>query len=301
MSTIRTESVDERLLKSIDGFPKSYALIPTSALTRSAIVFVHGFAGSPTGTWCDFQGLSSRYAKEYPWWRDAALFFYSYDSMRSPIYYNAVRLRSFLEYILSVRVDFHHNANDPGPSMNDENPWKYENLLLVGHSEGAVVIRRMVLNAIEALTRHGREQNLDEVKLREWVNQGAHGSLILRARLRLFAPACAGTNFSGVVGFVGNLSHFFSALASSSLVRNELLRGSPVLCSLQTGTDLAYRDHPNIHALTAKILFGSNDQIVYTDKYGCDEIIEPFAEGHDHFSVCKPKHTYMRPLEFVKP
>jgi hypothetical protein len=110
-----------------------------------------------------------------------------------------------------------------------------------------------------------------------------------------------GHNFSGVLGFAHGVSRFFSSIASSFLVRNELLKGSPILGGLQSGTESAFREHPKIAALPATILFGSEDQIVYTDKYACDEIVEPYAEGHDHFSVCKPNYIYKRPLEFVKP
>jgi|HubBroStandDraft_6_1064221.scaffolds.fasta_scaffold222158_2 pimeloyl-ACP methyl ester carboxylesterase len=261
--------------------------------TISAIVFVHGFAGSPTGTWCDFHGLTEEYAADYPWWQDATLFFYSYDSTKKPIHYNAVRLLDFLKTVLAADP----KTPLPGPNFI----WKYQQLLLVGHSEGAVVIRRTILNQIEALAKLGCQQNVPPPALAGWIQNNARGNLLLEAKLCFFAPAIGGTNFSGVLGFVHGVSSFFSALASSSLVRNELLQESPILKALRSGTEQACTSYPNIHALSAQILFGSQDQVVYTDKYDCDEFAEPFAEDHDHFSVCKPKYAYKRPLEFVRP
>ena len=99
----------KRNLKSIDGFSNSYALTPEGETASTAIVFVHGFAGSPTGTWFDFHGLTEEYASDYPWWKDATLFFYSYESTRIPVRVNASRLRSFLEAVLGMGVESEHS------------------------------------------------------------------------------------------------------------------------------------------------------------------------------------------------
>jgi pimeloyl-ACP methyl ester carboxylesterase len=283
---------NERRLRSIDGFYKSYAMeLPSQA--KAAIVFVHGFAGSPTGTWCDFHHLSEEYAPDYPWWKDLDLFFYKYDSTRKPILYNAVRFRTFLMQTLS-------GSSDESVGYQTEIKWKYAKLLLVGHSEGAVVIRRMVLDRIEAIEKLGRKRGLDGQPLASWIDQESTRDLIFNARLYLFAPACAGTNFSGLLGFVDSVSSLFSAIASSSVVRNELVKNSPILTGLQTGTEAAHKDHRAIAVFSAEILFGTDDHVVYVDKYGCDEIVEPYAEDHNHVSVCKPRYIYKRPLEFVK-
>jgi hypothetical protein len=106
--------LQQRHVKSIDGFYRSYVLLPAEADATRAVVFVHGFAGSPTGTWCDFHGLSREYSDEYPWWKDAALFFYSYESTQRPIIYNSVRFRSFLNSILGrSHVDKLIAVDDP--------------------------------------------------------------------------------------------------------------------------------------------------------------------------------------------
>src|SRR6266404_7246123 len=232
----------KRLLKSIDGFYKSYALIPQDADHANAIVFVHGFGGSPTGTWSDFQGLSEEYADTYPWWKTATLFFYSYNSKWEPIHLNAVRLRDFLKSVLSTSPEKKSTLRNRTVKDKSTVPvdWNYKKLLLVGHSEGAVVIRRMILNRIEILAKSGHKRGLEGSELRKWVETNAKKDLILRAHLKLFASACGGTNLSGVWGFVHGFIRYFAALASSSVVRNELLKGSPILDGLQKGTQLAY-------------------------------------------------------------
>jgi hypothetical protein len=161
----------------------------------------------------------------------------------------------------------------------------------VGHSEGAVVIRRWLLDRFNQIDKaNGYKDDL--------VLKMAKADFALNSELRLFAPACMGTNFSSFLGFATSFSTLVSALASSSLVRNELLPNSPVLEPIKTGTENASTRFRGLSALEAKVLFGDSDQIVYTASYKCDDM--EYVEGRDHFSVCKPEFRYLRPLEFVR-
>src|SRR5947207_7847931 len=81
----------------IPGYGKSYALLSTNTEADVAVVFVHGFAGKPTSTWIDFQGLVDEYSPDYPWWTISDLFFYGYNSLDVPIRRNAELLGSFVE------------------------------------------------------------------------------------------------------------------------------------------------------------------------------------------------------------
>ncbi len=272
-----------RIPKTIPEFPKSYALLSTDPNVDTAVVFVHGFGGAPTSTWLDFHGLVKICSSNYPWWEKSDLFFYSYESLKTPILVNAETFALFLEHILS----------------RDENgAWRFSasrsvskrQLFLVGHSEGAVVIRRMLLD---------RFNNLKEVsKLKgPKLKAALKADIVLNSQLRLFAPACRGTNFSSLLGFVTSFSTLISAIASTSLVRNELLKNSPVLTQIREDTGTARTKFPEVPSFTANVLFGDLDQVVYTVSYGWDRV--KTAKGHDHFSICKPHFRYLRPLEFV--
>jgi hypothetical protein len=292
-------------LKAISEFKNSYALLSEAEAVRVAIVFVHGFGGSPTGSWHNFQGLVDQFSNQFTWWCDSDLFFYSYDSIKTPIRVNAVRLRSFLETISESNTlhDMIVACAKSNESVDKAFRWgssKYTKLVLVGHSEGAVIIRRLVLDRFEKLKKEGKLLCSDAAKRTEWVRETASEDLIMNGSLCLFAPACLGTNFSGRLGFVSTLSHFFAAIAASSVVRNELLHDSPILRQIQTATEATCEEYPGISALQARVLFGTRDQVVYTGSYACDEIVEPYERGKDHFSVCKPSRFYLRPLQFVK-
>jgi hypothetical protein len=53
---VRKSMNRRRVPMFIPGYDKSYALVSDDNALR-AVVFVHGFGGSPTGTWRDFHGL----------------------------------------------------------------------------------------------------------------------------------------------------------------------------------------------------------------------------------------------------
>jgi hypothetical protein len=77
-----------RVPKFIDGFGQSYAML-CHTTPDTAILFVHGFGGKPTSTWRDFHGLVDDYSPDYKWWTTSDMFFYAYESLRTPIRRNA--------------------------------------------------------------------------------------------------------------------------------------------------------------------------------------------------------------------
>jgi pimeloyl-ACP methyl ester carboxylesterase len=267
----------------IPGYGKSYALF-SNQNANTAVIFVHGFGGSPTGTWRDFQGLIDEYSPEYPWWKASDLFFFSYDSIKTPIRFNARRLAQF--------VDDTWSGSWTESLKSKPRKRSYKDLILAGHSEGAVLIRRVVLDRFEAISsKHARRPN------RRLLN-ALQADYILRSRLRLFAPACCGTNFSSWVGFLTSYSFFISAVTASLLVRNELRPDSTVLLNLKAGTERAHSAFPSVRALYTEPLFGVPDQIVTSESYQGESI--HWQRGCDHFAICKPRYTYKRPLEFVQ-
>lgn len=246
----------------LPDFRKSYVSRVATKTANAAVLFVHGYGGSPSATWQSFPLLLED--RDSNLWGSVDAFFYSYESWRTPIVANAQKLKSFVDtHILSVA--------------------DYKSLICVGHSEGAVLIRKMVLQRVKQFRVDG--------------NNALSTDLISNSRLRLFAPACLGTNFSSFLGFILTWSAFVSAIAASSLTRNELRSESPVLLNLREETKREVEMSPFI-GLTARNVFGVRDQVVYADGYPNDEVI--FWEGHDHFSLCKPRLAFIEPLRFVE-
>jgi hypothetical protein len=272
-----------RIPKAIPEFRKSYALVCADQCADTMVIFVHGFGGNPTSTWLDFHGLVKVCSVNYPWWDKCDLFFYSYESLRTPIGLNAQTLGRFVEHVLSKDA----TGSPRFPSSTGQS---HTRLIFVGHSEGAVLIRRLILDRLNAIQKANAYKN-------NLVQKATKADIVLNSQLRLFAPACMGTNFSSLLGFATSLSTLASAIAASSLVRNELLPNSPILRPIESETENASTKFPQISGFAAKVLFGDSDQVVYTASYKCDDIA--YEDGRDHFSICKPDFDYLRPLEFV--
>ena len=218
------------------------------------------------------------------------MFFYAYESLHTPIRRNATLLGNFVESV------WHEKWK--GTDSPDSNP-KYKDLIFAGHSEGGVVIRRLILDRYEAIKREVEKANPDgdANTLKAGTKARLDSDFMLGSYLRLFAPACRGTNFSSWAGFLTSFSHLVSAITASSLVRNELLPESPVLNTLKTGTEQAHGEFRELRSLFTRPLFGVPDQIVFTESYQGEEPL--WDDGYDHFGVCKPSYTHSRPLEFV--
>ena len=146
---------------SIPGFEDSYAMLSESEAAETAVVFVHGYGGNARGTWLQFQTLVDVFVDQFPWWEHCDLFFFAYDSISSPIKVSSTRLLSFLSTIyprpkrtlFQTRPlrDFSYLSADFSVTAFRKVDHLYKRLLLIGHSEGCVVIRKAVLDTAHAI------------------------------------------------------------------------------------------------------------------------------------------------------
>jgi hypothetical protein len=258
----------------------------------TAVIFVHGFAGDAVKTWLNFQGLADAYPQQYPWWAAADMFFYSYDSIRTPIRRNARLLGNFVEAV------WQRTWWGSDPSQNPQ----YKDLIFAGHSEGGVIIRRLILDRYQNIKQSVKLANpsLDENALKATIATALNNDFILAASLRLFAPACMGINFSATYGFITEFSALVKAITTTSIAKNELLHTSPVLAVLRAGTEQAYAESPQIRSLYTRPTFGVPDEVVYSDSYQGEEPLWDKGYNHPHVNVCKPTYLHLRPLEFVR-
>lgn len=133
----------------VTDHPQSFALVGVCDSVETAIIFVHGFRGSPDQTWSQFE-LIDRFSNEQFWTR-SDLFFYGYDSVNTPLLFSAAKFLKFLQSVFPAppRSLFFRArpesmlflADTPGARIRT-NASAYSRLILVAHSEGAVVVRR---------------------------------------------------------------------------------------------------------------------------------------------------------------
>jgi pimeloyl-ACP methyl ester carboxylesterase len=271
---------------------KSFMLISDAleADVKRAVVFIHGFNGSARGTWTDFLSLVDDPQACSAWWEAADLFFYHYqwDSVFRQLTNNALKIFNFIEEIF------------PQPNIIGRahayrsNQFQYEELILVGHSEGGLLLRKVIVEAAE------RDTNIlafmRDAKYSKLAQPAGEG--MLKAKVRLFAPALGGDMQSGLVGVLASLPVVSHAL-SSSAAKKGMDQGSPAVTEARRRTD-RYTEFVWFDCFRAHIIWAEKDSIINSEKYTEDKQCHNFPTGSSHTSVCKPSLTYTLPLDFVE-
>lgn len=262
------------------------ALLSRNAAATTAAVFVHGFNGDAEMTWDGFRDVVARSDR----WDDWDFYFLGYKSTRERVGMTALKLTEFVGEIF---------PSPPADLVEGEDPWtgetvwlrdpdetRYERLVLVGHSQGGVVIRKAVL---EAARSAGNKRG-----------QGRHP--ICGAELRLFAPALFGVELSGWPGVaksIGGLWTYVHLRLVHSPSFHELQVGSTLLTRLQEGTERLAGRLLTMSALRSRIQWaGKDDFVVGFERYECDPPYEGVEEA-THTSICKPAILGNKPLKFL--
>jgi pimeloyl-ACP methyl ester carboxylesterase len=266
-----------------ERYPAGWVLFVSHSTPHRLVVFVHGFKGRAVTTWLRFPAG----AEDRAWWRESDMLYVGYDSTRDSIAGTATRLRRELPRFFPdvprelVEID--------GLRAREANP-PYQQLYLVGHSLGGVIVRRAACDAAQ--------------EWRDDLTTDPHAARpsLLDAKLRLFSPASAGFRAAGWLG-VAQASGFWRAA-------NLCLRRSPAFTDLQPDSkfladtrrrteELCQQDPDRFRALRAALLWANPDDVVLSERYDSD-FVDDFVDGTSHTSVCKPTSEYLAPWTFVE-
>jgi hypothetical protein len=248
----------------------SFALLSNDRDAKRLVVFVHGFGGHPSTTWGDFPIVIGA---EKSWARTDAIFYaYSHASKLDSIQNNTADFLRFLQLVYPTLRVLHDS--------DGELVRTYDELILVGHSEGGVLIREAVSKVVSAPLH----------RLKSIVN----------SRLSLFAPAHFGFSPVGItgalltLGLIGAIKRFAVALspAATEMEEKVYLEGLRDIIKFQYGAD------PSIKALSAHVLYGRDEKTVVRMYMPQDCCHDPEPE-RDHTGICKPTFAYLRPLQIV--
>jgi pimeloyl-ACP methyl ester carboxylesterase len=277
---------------SLPNYNKSFALLSDAAEdeVNRAVIFIHGFNGSARGTWTDFLSLVDDPSAASGWWERADLFFFDYqwDSIFRQLTNNTLTIYKFVNDVFPKP-----EAIGRAHSFRSD-AFEYDNLTLVGHSEGGLLLRRVIVRAAQLDTAIDAfmEKSLYEKATRP----DPEG--MLKADMRLFAPALGGDMQSGIVGILSSLPVVSHAL-SASAARKGMDQGSPSVIEARKRSD-NYAKYLRFPCFEAHITWAEKDSIINSEKYDRDHECVNFPPGSSHTSVCKPTLTYPEPIGFVE-
>jgi hypothetical protein len=264
--------------------PAGWVLYVSHSAPSRLVVFVHGFAGNAVETWRTFPDGG----RTQDWWRKSDMLFVGYDSKRDTITGTADRLRRRLDEFYPILPARWIEEGDVCVRLGGET--RYSHLTLVGHSLGAVIVRRSLCEAAH-----------------RWLDARQHEPSaprprILDAEVRLFSPASAGFRAAGALGLMAATPFWRAAemyLRRSSAF-TDLQPGSELLTSTRRRTEKLVASHaPELSALRAHVMWSNPDDVVITERYDSDHA-DQSVDDTTHSSVCKPCDGYELPWTFVE-
>jgi pimeloyl-ACP methyl ester carboxylesterase len=239
----------------------------------SAILFIHGFNGSAIETWMDFEKM----LPESGGCRRRDLFFVGYDALRSDLTASAGIFRDFLDRFFEKPADLLSGAIPTAAKR--ANNFTYRSLLIVGHSLGAIIARRALLDAT--------------LMNKAWPSS---------CRLCLFAPAHRGARVTELameaLSFWSFIKPFSAFLRFQSPLIDQLRRGSDTLKTLHDETMEATRNGANPHLKAVRVLIAQYERIVDNIRFANDPPAITIA-AKSHINLCKPNRDFQEPVDHV--
>lgn len=262
--------------------PKSQVLL-CQAAPATAVVFVHGFGGGADSTWEQFV----RFLRAMSALADA--FFIDYPSTTQDVVFCSAMLRLFLLDLLREPSPKIVNPSLPEDAPRRAAPVIYSKVVLVGHSMGAVVVRRALLD-------------LDRDIMTQTEREALH--------MLFFAPAHKGArNLGKFVASGLGLDKLPGAAAVGALLRvryrsvGDLIKESDCLSDLATDSktrrEARSQAGESTEYLRAHVYHAQNERIVYVDSFDDDYPMNPVM-AQNHRSVCKPREGFRKPAEALR-
>lgn len=265
----------------------SQAMLCYHDMVENAIVFVHGWGGSPGGTWEAFSQALATMGQA----GQSDVFFLAYPSRGNQVAFCAAPLRNFLFTLvrdpLSEIIDLTLGPHVPARRRRQQ----YRRIYVVAHSMGAVIARRAIIDldrpSSEALTPE--ESDL--------------------FRLLFFAPAHCGSHLALLIGSGLGLDFVPGAKVAGHLAQiwlpslRDLEVGSRALSDLERDCrslrqERAGRDAPVDH-LIARVYHAHRDRVVSQNSFDADPPFQPVMD-RNHHNICKPDPDFQMPVAALR-
>lgn len=230
---------------------------------RKLMVFVHGFSGAAIPTW---RGLPEQ-LMIHPETKGCDLVFFGYDSVTQTASESANQLHVFINGLVDgVAKVVNPSIGQYNDSLRRDSAWRYNEVILIGHSLGACVIRRAILDQHRGGTIAWPE------KTKVMFFAPAHGG----AKIWRLLMAC-GVGIPGKVGL--NIAGFLAPALQ------DLKPGSDFLKTLRRETEQFCDAHAPLKVV--RTFWAYKDKVVLNSTFGKDAT--PYTEIRkvNHVSICK--------------
>lgn len=232
------------------------------------VIFVHGFNGKATGTWDEFPELI-RSNNDF---ENVDVIFYGYDSLKGQVNNNAVR---FYNLLTSVCENSPNRLGFKRSNIADD--FRYQRILVIAHSLGAIVVRRALLNA--------KSEN------KAW---------LANCKMILFAPAHKGARIQNLI--MESLPSVGKILAGLGLLRipvlDDLRPTSQAILNLIADSQVYLNQNIGEFTIAHKVIWANNEIVVHNDQF-CNDPVATLIDNKSHTSVCKPRPDYLDPYQIV--
>jgi pimeloyl-ACP methyl ester carboxylesterase len=259
------------------GFQQYEVIAQYSVATpRAAVVFVHGFLGSATGTWPEFTQIVQNADEKA--FHSVDFYFFGYYTLLRSASFSGGKLEILLQRVMTKPLSMMNTTL--GTSFERPEGFQYNQLIVVAHSLGAMVSRFALIAA--------------DTRRSAWCD---------KVRLAFFAPAHLGASIQEIA--IKNLAplHYVTAGAAVAALiiaptTHDLAPGGEAVRQLQRNTARLLGENRNRCHIAKAVVQAEFDRVVELGQFEQDP--PPIlADGRWHMNVKNPTEEYTLPVEVL--